>query len=84
MLRSMRMYWERGDYREACAVATNAAPYVHARLQSVEAKVELDVGMMTTADERRERGKASDFRGLRRVASGIAAAAATAVAGNRA
>ena len=51
------MYWERGEYREACAVATNAAPYVHARLQSVEAKVAVDVAVMTRADERREKAR---------------------------
>lgn len=40
MLRTMRELWQQDRKPEACAVAEKAAPYIHPRLASIDAKVE--------------------------------------------
>lgn len=45
MVGTMRELWAGGKKLEACAIAKDCAPYVHARLQSVEAKVDGQVGI---------------------------------------
>jgi hypothetical protein len=43
MLGAMREAWEKGEKKEAAAIAKDAAPFVHPRLSSVEAKVDADI-----------------------------------------
>jgi len=43
MLGAMRDAWEKNDKVAAAAFAKDAAPYVHPRLASVDAKIDADV-----------------------------------------
>jgi hypothetical protein len=36
MLETMREHWEGGRKSEACAIAKDAAPYMHGRIQTIE------------------------------------------------
>jgi hypothetical protein len=42
MLEAMRAAWESGDTKEAAGFARDAAPYVHPKLSSVDAKLDVD------------------------------------------
>lgn len=50
MVQTMREFWEAGDKSAAAAIAKDAAPYMHPRLQSTEAKVTSDVTINDSAD----------------------------------
>src|SRR5262245_34889577 len=39
MLTTMKTHWAQGETAEACAIARDAAPYVHRRLASISADV---------------------------------------------
>lgn len=41
MLETMRSLWANGQQTEASAIAKDAAPFIHPRLSSVEAKVDV-------------------------------------------
>ena len=43
--------------REACAVAAQCAPYMHPRLASVDAKIDVDISTQLTEEQRRERAR---------------------------
>ena len=56
MLANMRRAWENKDFDRAQIAAAQAAPYVHPRLHSVEAKTETTV-VVASADELRQRAR---------------------------
>jgi hypothetical protein len=62
----MRYLWEKAHEppeldmqlaREACAVAAQCAPYMHPRLASVDANIEIDTTAQLNDAERRERAR---------------------------
>jgi len=56
MLECMRKAWARNDFVAAASAAAQAAPYVHPRLHSVEAKQETTI-LVASADELRQRAR---------------------------
>jgi hypothetical protein len=65
-LRTMREYWRQAHATgamdhvladKACAIAAQCAPFLHPRLASVAAKIDVDVGVQLTAEQRRERAR---------------------------
>lgn len=50
MLETMRDYWGQGEKAAACAIAKDAAPYMHARLQQIEQKSEITVQKAVSPD----------------------------------
>lgn len=50
MVNTMRELWLSGDKVAASAIAKDAAPYMHPRLQSTEARVTSDVTIQDSAD----------------------------------
>jgi hypothetical protein len=57
MLHTMRVHWDAGEHREACAIAISAALYMHPRLATVDAKIDVDVSVQMTEAERREQAR---------------------------
>jgi hypothetical protein len=58
MCETMWEHWEKGEKKEACAIAEKAAMYLHPRLSSVEAKVE---NVTTYSDEQLAAELAREF-----------------------
>lgn len=45
MLQSMRSYWEENNREQACAIAKDAAPYVHPKLAAIEQNLNAGKGL---------------------------------------
>jgi len=56
MIEYMRRAYDAGDFATAHQAARDAAPYLHPRLHSVEAKTETTV-VVASADELREKAR---------------------------
>jgi len=51
MLKSMEMAWEQRNTELACAIAKDAAPYMHARLANIEHSGEITTSKVIRAPE---------------------------------
>ncbi|MGO8867340.1 MAG: hypothetical protein ACLQME_12630 [Alphaproteobacteria bacterium] len=58
MLKTMRMFWRKGEREKAAAIAKDAAPYVHPRLSS--ASLSGDFGFLTHEEALAELDKEPD------------------------